>query len=514
MQLYFRETQLNYLDRVFDSVGRGSNFVLLYGKRKVGKTTLVSEHLRRRRGAYITVSSKSSVLQLHDISDYLKSFHFTDSFVPAFRNWREFFEFIFYIAKDQAINLAIDEFHNFERVEPEVFEELKRLWDKHAHSSNLNLIAITSDQDFIQRRFSSVESPLYHINQNTLKLTPFCFPEVTKIMQLHDSILPLDEIIKIYMVFGGLPKYYALIDQFELWNRDLNDILKELVFKKFAPLGYELKELIVNDFNRGNTVYLSVLQAIASGYRTVSEIANFVSIPSTSVIKYISELERKKTLIKRKTPLGTIDPSKSKYGKYYLSNYFDNFWFRFIQPDIISYEMGQFDKMLHSIATQLPAYFQERMALVVNEILRENTTHPLVTGLFNSSISEIGQTWTRDGHLDVVIKAGEVDRVVLGKILHKNFNFSADQLAVYHHAAEASKKIFPGFNTENLLITWETPSAEFSDYLDSKNINHLLLYDILSLSNYQPKQSRTLRSKTPRLRKTEPVQRPVHVREL
>jgi len=513
MQLYFRDKHLTFLDKVFDTVQHGSNFVLLFGKRKVGKTTFVAEHLRRRRGAYITVSNKSSVLQLHEISDYLKSFNFTESFIPAFRNWKEFFEFIFYIAKEQTVNLAIDEFHNFEKLEPGVYNELKKLWDKHAHTSNLNIIAITSDQDFIRRTFTSNESPLYQINHFNLKLEPFRFSEVAGIMQMHNSVLPLDEIIKIYLVFGGLPKYYALIDQFGLWNKGLTEILKELVFKNFAPLGYELKELIVNDFNRGNSVYLSILQAIAAGHRTISEISRFVDIPPTSVVKYTTELERKKSLIKRKLPLGTIDQAKSKYGKYYLNNYFDNFWFHFIQPDIISYEMGQFEKMLNSVVAQMDIYIKERMPLIVNEIISENLYNPLVKRLIDSPISQIGQTWTRDCHMDLVIKSDVSDRVVLGKILDKDFSFTAEQMSQLHRDTESMRKIFFGVKLEELVITHETPSAEFKRYLDENKIESLLLYDVLSLNDYRPKQSRTLRTKVPRVRQTEPMHKHVKIRE-
>ena len=513
MQLYLREKQLAFLDKAFDSINGGSNFVLLFGKRRVGKTTLVAEHLRRRRGAYITVSNKSSVLQLHEISDYLKSFNFTESFIPAFRTWKEFFEFAFYLAKEQTINLAIDEFQNFEKLEPGFYTELKKLWDKYSQSSNLNVIAITSDQNFIQRTFSSVESPLYGLNRFNLKLEPFRFDEVAGIMQMHNSSLPLDEIVRIYLVFGGLPKYYALIDQFGLWNKDVIEILRELVFKRFAPLGYELKERVINDFNRSNTVYLSILQAIAAGYRTISEISRFISIPATSVVKYTTELEKKKGMIKRKLPLGTIDSSKSKYGKYYINNYFDDFWFRFIQPDIISYEMGQFEKMLATISEQLNLYTQERISVVVRELLVDKMQHPLIKDLFDSPVSQVGQTWTRDGHFDIVIKNELTGRVILGKILNKDFAYSEDYLNEIHQAALSTEKIFQHGKLEELVVIHESPSFVFSRYLAQNNIHSLLLYDILSLSDYRPKQSRLLRSKTPRVRQHEPVRRHLEIRE-
>jgi predicted AAA+ superfamily ATPase len=219
------------LDSFSEAMHPEANLVLLFGKRKVGKTTLIAEHLRRRRGIYLTISNKASQLQLNDISDYLKTIKLSDSFIPTFRTWREFFEYIFSISKEQPLSLAIDEFQNFEKVDPTVYDELKALRERHAKGSKLTIIAVTSGMDFIQRTFSNPASPLYRLQTDSLKLSPFVFSEVARIIQMHDSILPVEEVMKIYIVFGGMPKYYALIDRFELWNKNVHEILRELVFR-------------------------------------------------------------------------------------------------------------------------------------------------------------------------------------------------------------------------------------------------------------------------------------------
>ncbi|MBI2416878.1 MAG: hypothetical protein HYV28_03080 [Ignavibacteriales bacterium] len=299
--------------------------------------------------------------------------------------------------------------------------------------------------------------------------------------------------IKIYSVFGGLPKYYALIDQFQLWNKSFGEIMQELVFKRFAPLGFELKEMIVNEFTRNNSVYLSILQAIASGKSTVTEIAKAVSIPATSAVKYLTELEKKKGLIKRLNPIGTADPSRSKYGRYSLNNYFENFWFRFIQPDIISYEMGYYEKMMAAVAQQLPVYIQQRINLIIKELLFDNSTHPLIAKAVGIPVDEIGEAWNREVSFDLAVKGNDPKQILLGSIFSTPFQLSTQGVIDYKRNVDSMMKMYPGYEPEYLLVTWENPSVEFKEYLENSNIKHLLLNDILSLTGYMPKTEKTKR---------------------
>lgn len=417
MDLYFRTNELSQLDTIFDTTVKGSNFVLLYGKRRVGKTTLVREHLKRRKGAYISISIKASALQLNDISDYLKSFNFTTQFIPGFRSWEEFFLYIFHISKDTPLNLVIDEFQNFNKIAPGFYSELKNLWDQHARGAMLNLIAVTYSEQFVDKTFRSPESPLYGITRHEMKISPFSFSEVLKIAKQHHSTMKFEEIRNLYLIFGGLPKFYELIHYLDLWNSSVEDILRELLFKKYAPLASELNSLLVADFGRGSTVYLSIMQSIAAGKNVVSEIAENVSIPVTSTTKYLSELEHTREVIKRRVPLGTLDASKSKYGRYYFRNYFDNFWFRFIQPDIISYEMSQYEKMLSHIAENLDAYIHERLPLLLKEIFREFREHPEILSITGSPDVIIDGLWTRKTSFDLALLNKETASLKMCRIL-------------------------------------------------------------------------------------------------
>jgi DNA-binding Lrp family transcriptional regulator len=274
---------------------------------------------------------------------------------------------------------------------------------------------------------------------------------------------------------------------------------------EYAPLGYELKELIVNEFSRGNKVYLSILQAIASDCQTVTEIAKAVAIPPTSVAKYIIELEKRKYLINRRTPIGTADPSRSKYGKYYLCSYFDNFWFKFIQPDLITYEMCEFDKMLFNVAQKLPAYFQGHAQLVVKELMNEFRNKKAVESILASSTDEIGEAWNRDVSVDLAVLDSKNDIIRLGDVIGPERGGIVLQIDKFITNTDTLKKFYHTRQMERFLVSWDHLDAKTLKTLADNDIKCIYLKELLGLADYHPKPLLSNIVKPQRIKKTDPA---------
>jgi AAA+ ATPase superfamily predicted ATPase len=449
--------------------GQGAHFCLVTGKRKTGKTTLVKEYLGRERGAYISIGSKSTSLQLSDISDYLKTFEFTEGeiFVPSFKTWKEFFEYLFYISREQRLQIVLDDFQNIEFIEPEIFDVLRKLYENKKSKSCLNLIVISSDFTFINKYFYDKESPLYQITDFTLKLAPFKLKDVIKLYLSCGSKLSPDEIARIYIIFGGMPYYYNIIRHFQLWNCNANELIKELVLSEYAPLRHELSEIVLHDFTRDNKVYFSILQAIAQNISNMSAISSAIDFPVTSIAKYLGVLEYKKKLIKRKLPLNEINKINSKYGKYYISSYFENFWFRFIQPDFNSFSLGKYKKMLAYINGTIDTYTLDRIYLLIREIINDPCNEKTIRKYFGTSFVRAGGLWNRKYNIEIA--AEENNRLLLAKVLHKN----EITLENFQQLFSVFKKFIPADESveciKALFVTSETP-YEIKEYAAEKEI--------------------------------------------
>ncbi|MBE2281527.1 MAG: AAA family ATPase [Ignavibacteriaceae bacterium] len=474
MKIYFRKKQLDDLNSIAIAASKGASITVLTGKRKVGKTTLVKQFLRENAGAYITISSKATAMQLRDITEYLKSFQISGESVPVFLTWEDFFAFLFKIAIQNPVNIIIDEFHNLEFVDQTAYVDLKRAWDKNHHNSKLNLIIVSYNEDFIRRRFETKESPIYKLNAKKIKLRPFGISDVMAIAKSNNSNLTTKQLITLYTIFGGLPKYYFLIDRLKLWDKGLEQIIRELIFVLYAPLAFELKELILNEFSRGNKIYLSILQAISHGDNKMSDIASSVNIPVTNLTKYLFELEKRKKIVDRENPINTRPGIKSKFGRYYVANYFDNFWFRFIQPDIINFESGEYEKMIAHIMQNLEGYLDTRMIIYVREVFENFPNSAALRKVFPYEITKVGAIWNRKDTVELAVLSEKHKQVLYGQLVLKDHPLSREEVTEALAYYNKFPRTFADHVKTRLLITKNGVDGEAWELMKSIGIQHLV----------------------------------------
>ncbi|MHC1736573.1 MAG: ATP-binding protein [Ignavibacteriaceae bacterium] len=392
--------------------GVRTKLISITGSRKIGKTAFAQHYIHLMSGAYITVTKSASHIQLDEIVTYLNTFSTLEDTVPEFKDWHDLLIFFFELGKEQQTNLVIDECHNLKKVQPDILDFIKTLYIINQNESELNIIFVSHDNDFLQHVFRSPDSPLFQTQHFTLNLSPFNFYEVFSLYKFHKTKLDLNEIVRIYTVFGGFPKYVHLFDLYKLWDCTLEELLEQLVFRHYAPLGYELKDLLINNFSRDSETYLRILQAIGGGKSTLTEISEEVGFPVTTISKYIHELEKKRGIIKKKQPITTKIRSSSKFGKYYLSNYFENFWFKFIQPYIIPYELEHYVELFADVLPLLKDYSDRRKVLIIRELLRMIKHYAPLKDKYAGCEFRVGAHWDRSEEIEIVA-VDEVRKTVI-----------------------------------------------------------------------------------------------------
>jgi hypothetical protein len=199
----------------------------------------------------------------------------------------------------------------------------------------------------------------------------------------------------------------------------------------------------------------------------MSAISSAIDFPVTSIAKYLGVLEYKKKLIKRKLPLNEINKINSKYGKYYISSYFENFWFRFIQPDFNSFSLGKYKKMLAYINGTIDTYTLDRIYLLIREIINDPCNEKTIRKYFGTSFVRAGGLWNRKYNIEIA--AEENNRLLLAKVLHKN----EITLENFQQLFSVFKKFIPADESveciKALFVTSETP-YEIKEYAAEKEI--------------------------------------------
>ncbi len=479
MKFYFREKEIEQLTSITSNPRAKVGSVLIYGNRKVGKTEFVKQFLNSNNGIYLSISSNNSKLQLEDISTYLRSLNQFDFYVPRFSTWYELFEFFYFIAKKERFYLALDEFHNFDLIERSVFSEIKKLYETHNAYSMLTILFISSNLTSIRKNFKDKHSPLYMFNNAEIKINPFKLSNICGLYRENKSVLPVNEIIKIYLVFGGLPKYYFLIDNNNLWNRNLIEILQKLILQDYSPLGFEFKEFLLNDFSKSNKTYLAILQSIAAGKSTVSEIAKDTCVQATTLMKYLNDLVLIKNIISRKLPIHLENESNSKFGKYFINSYFENFWFRFMQPNQIFFELRSYDNLLSIIQSNIDEYLNNRFYSLLKELIFYGDKELFIRRFFPFTISKVGPIWNRKHKFEMCIISKEEKQILLCKIYPENSPIVETDIQLYNNSVMEIKEIFKGYTLNLMVISMNRLSEEEYLLFHNKSIINITIKEIL-----------------------------------
>jgi AAA+ ATPase superfamily predicted ATPase len=193
----------------------------------------------------------------------------------------------------------------------------------------------------------------------------------------------IEQLIEIYGFADGIPFYLVKIDKdFWLW-------LEEELKKKDSFLKDEVDFIMKYEFEDVST-YKLILEAIAFGKTKVNEIKDYIKVERTDISPYLRNLVEVK-MIKRVVPI--TESEKSRLGRYYLSDNFLKFCFRYIHPNLSLIEEGVFD--ISTIKQDYNTYLGEVFEDVCKQFLIRNREK-----IF--SFTKIGKWWYKDREIDIV----------------------------------------------------------------------------------------------------------------
>ncbi|NOR78247.1 MAG: AAA family ATPase [Methanophagales archaeon] len=320
--------------------GPNLDLYVIYGRRRIGKTTLALASVKGKDFIYYLATEENNLKKLKDVASRVE---------PRIKYVEADLEAIFNFLKDKII--IIDEFPNLIKENPKVVSELQRIVDVLLANTKTKLILLGSSISMMESQVLSYHAPLYGRKTGQLKLRALKFAELTDFFPESTT----EERIEIYGFSDGIPFYLAKID-YPFWEW-LDDELK----KVDTFLKSEIDFLMKYEFRDVKT-YKKILGAIASGHTKLGEIRAYIGAKGTDISPYLRNLIDVE-LVERKTPL--IDNVKSRRSRYYISDNFVNFWFRFINPNITFIEEAIFS------ATEIKAVYNRYLGHVFERVCRE-----------------------------------------------------------------------------------------------------------------------------------------------
>lgn len=320
MKFYDRESEQQLLKEVLDQSKREARMTVLMGRRRIGKTEL-SQRCGDESILYFFVGKKAESLLCQDFVAEITN----KLGVPVLgqaNSFAEIFKFVLQLSESRAFTLVIDEFQNFQKVNPTVFSDMQRDWDLWKRKSHLNLIISGSVFTLMKKIFEDYEEPLFGRADEKLTLQPFKTDVLKDILHDFNPEYTPEDLLALFSITGGVAWYVTLL--LDRGKTRKNKMLAALT-EENSPFINEGKNILIEEFGTDYVIYFSILTCIASGMKTSAEIKNELGIENIS--SYLSRLEDYYGLISKYQPIFAKESSKKV--RYQLDDCFLIFWFRF-----------------------------------------------------------------------------------------------------------------------------------------------------------------------------------------
>ncbi len=378
---------------------------VIYGMRRVGKTELVKEFVKNKDSIYFFVyDNKTSKALLGEFEEELKRRKLIDT-LASIDTWEKFIDVLFDRCKNRVI--VFDEFQNFRDIYPAFFSMLQRKFDENKNVP-IHFIFMGSIIGLIKKTFEDMKAPLYGRIKTKIKLMPLSYIHTREMLSALGYSKEADA-VELYSVFGGMPKYYVAIEDFELERKPLLDVITFFFLRENAPFGWEVLNILRQEFGKRKGTYYTILEAIATGHTKLNEIATYAGLNMTSITRYLSDLVDMYEVVERSVPV-TEDIRKSRKGVYKIRNPVMAFWFRYIHKNLTLFEIGNFEEIRKFIKNDITKYHGRRFENISKDFLWELNRK----NMLQSSYSKVGNWWGA-GRDETGRKALEIDLIALSE---------------------------------------------------------------------------------------------------
>ncbi|MGC8899112.1 MAG: ATP-binding protein [Candidatus Micrarchaeia archaeon] len=377
--------ELRYLESEYKK--KRFAFISVIGKRRTGKTRLIEEFIKNKKDSiYFFVSDLNDTEVRLSLAEKLhQQFQLTFLGTPT---WDQIFEAIFREAQKKRILLVFDEFQRFLRINKAVPSIIQKYIDKYHKTSKLYLVVMGSSIGMMYRLFDH-SAALYGRRTGQIFLSPLNF------IDLKDWFpnIGIEKLIQIYSIFGGTPKY---LEEFEKKKSIMTNIIQKVLSKR--SILYNEPESLIKTELPDATTYLNIIKLIAQGRTKANEIADMLTIKTTSLAYFLNILEKDLDVIKKEVPVTEKRPEKSKKTLYFLKDNFFRFWFKYIYPNLSELEIGNVQPTARKIKNEQSQF----IGRVFEDIGKEVMVELNKKGRLPLKFSKIGRWWHKDKEIDII----------------------------------------------------------------------------------------------------------------
>ena len=380
-----RDEELLFLEEKFNS--GGPELVVIYGRRRVGKTELVAKFMKGKSSVYFLADRRPERDLLLELRAKMAQVLQDESFAKLeVKGWLELFEEFLKWWKGGRVIIALDEFPTLiegNKAIPSIFQ---KIWDLKLKNSQAMLILLGSSVGMMETEVLGYRSPLYGRRTGQWKLLPIRFQYLREFFPKYSE----EDLVRVYGCLGGVPAYLLKFNpNIPFWANVAARFLRKGEFL------YGEAEFLLREELREPRFYSAILKAVALGASSFGEIANFTGLEKSLLSKYLDVLEELGWM-ERLYPIG--EGLKPRRALYCIADPYMAFWFRYIFPNKSDLELGNIEPVMERVKGDYDAY----LGTVFEQLFRENLWHLAMKGLLPIHPKSVGRWWFRDQEIDAV----------------------------------------------------------------------------------------------------------------
>ncbi|MBD5488933.1 MAG: ATP-binding protein [Lachnospiraceae bacterium] len=397
-----RYDEIDFLEKEYKR--DGSALVILYGRRRVGKTALTNKFIEDKQAVYFLATEENETQNRAAFKTIVAEQTGNELLMNAnVDSW----DMIFKVWMDTAFSgekklMIIDEFQYLGKANhafPSVFQ---KIWDTILKDRNVMVVLCGSLISMMESQTLAYSSPLYGRRTGQIKLKQIPFRHYQEFFSDKSE----KELIEYYAITGGVPKYIELFYD----SSDIYAAIENNVLSKSSFLYDEPNFLLQREVSEVGS-YFSIIKTIASGNQKLSKIATTLELKQTGLTKYLKTLINL-DILTREVPVTEDNPENSKRGLYKIKDNFMLFWFKFIFPNLSYIESGHAELAMKKIRTN---FVDAHVSYVYEDVCIEKMWALNAGDTWDFHFDKVGRWWNNNTEIDIVALDQEGGRVIFGE---------------------------------------------------------------------------------------------------
>lgn len=391
-----RSEELEFLESEYSR--DSSSLVVIYGRRRVGKTELVLRFAAGKPSVYYLSQKLDLERQVDDFLE--KATEQLGTYQPKVTKWDAALKFIAQQTEGKPV-IIIDEVPYLIEGSSAAMSAFQAAWDLYLKDANVMLILLGSSIGMMENEVLGYRSPLYGRRNGQIKVEPLKFKNVRHFFPQKDA----EEIVRIYGCLGGVPAYLNKFDQ----NLPFIDNVNKNILQR-ATFFYDEATFLLKEELREPTSYELILEAISRGKNRVSEIADETGIHVYNVPKYLRVLIGL-GFLSREWPVTLKKSREIKTGSIYaLSDNFLKFWYTYVFPTRSMLEINR-----DAIVSKISSSYDHYLGHVFEEITKQYLIDLNAAGKTPFVFERIGKQWGKVPGKQKNENAYEIDLVAMNE---------------------------------------------------------------------------------------------------